>query len=388
MSFKDFVKLFGPAWIALMADADAASIIGGISTGEQYGYRMIWFVLILSIPLFFIQEASGKIGVITNSGIGKLIREYYSKNVSIIAIFPVFFIDFFTYLTEYTGIVIGSYLIGINPLIGLIIFFTLHIAIVLSKRYELTERILILISLILIIASTIAIFPKLYFNESIFYFSTSKSFLYYIAINIGAVVTPPCMLIYQSSSTAIKYSKIDVDQRTKIRWVSYETIIGSIITEILIVFSEIIGTGIGDINPLDPYQLILSLGYLHYIFGILLISSAFLTLIVVSLSSSWGLLEALNKNNFRNMLKIYTLESIPAIIIVSFMIKKFSVVLNFALTLLSLSPLVVTIPAILIGIILSNRKIMKENVYSRRRIIIYYVIIILIAVGGIIGFIR
>jgi hypothetical protein len=48
----------------------------------------------------------------------------------------------------------------------------------------------------------------------------------------------------------------------------------------------------------------------------------------------------------------------------------------------------VTIPAILIGIILSNRKIMKENVYSRRRIIIYYVIIILIAVGGIIGFIR
>lgn len=90
MSIRDSVKLFGPAWIALLADADAASIIGGLSTGEEYGYRLIWFVLVLAIPLFIIQEASGRLGAVTNYGIGELIRKYYSKKISFLSIIPIF----------------------------------------------------------------------------------------------------------------------------------------------------------------------------------------------------------------------------------------------------------------------------------------------------------
>lgn len=385
MSIRDSVKLFGPAWIALLADADAASIIGGLSTGEEYGYRLIWFVLVLAIPLFIIQEASGRLGAVTNYGIGELIRKYYSKKISFLSIIPIFFVDFFTYLSEYTGIAIGSYLIGINPLIGLLIFFVIHIIIIFTKNYEITERALIVISFILLISALITAEPKLYFTN-IFYFSTSKNFLFFLAVNIGAVVTPPCMLIYQSSATAVKYSKLNINISEKVKWTNVETIVGAIVTELTIVFSEIIGTLIKNADPTNPVQLAKSLGVIHVIFGVLLISAGFLTLIVVSLSSAWGILEALDKNNYKNVFKIYVIESIPALIILSIISNNYSIILNFALTLLSLSPIVIAFPAILIGILISNKRIMGNYAYGKIRLLIYFLTIGLIVLGGVIGF--
>ncbi|WP_338602191.1 divalent metal cation transporter [Sulfolobus tengchongensis] len=386
MSIRDSVRLFGPAWIALLADADAASILGGLSTGEEYGYKLVWFVMMLSLPIFVIQEAAGRLGAVTNKGVGELIRDYYSKRISLLSIVPIFFVDFFTYLSEYVGIVIGSYLIGINPIIGLLIFFILHIIIVLSKKYEITEKYLVVISLLLILSSLFMIGPKLYFNgQDIFYFSTSRNFLFFLAVNVGAVVTPPCMLVYQSSATAIKYSGVEVDKSRKIRWVTLETLIGAIITELIIVFSEIIGASISGVDPTNPDQLLSSLGRIHYIFGITLISAGFLTLIVVSLSSAWGLLEALGKNNYKNSIRVYIAESIPAFIIVSIMLSNYTTIIDFALTLLSLSPIVITIPAILIGILVSNRRIMGEYGYTKLRSIIYFITICIVLIGGIIG---
>ncbi|PVU76977.1 divalent metal cation transporter [Sulfolobus islandicus] len=370
----------------MLADADAASILGGLSTGEEYGYKLIWFVMLLSLPLFIIQEASGRLGAISGKGIGELIREYYSRKVSILSIFPIFFVDFFTYLSEYAGIAIGCYLIGIIPLFGLVIFFILHVIIVLTKNYEITERYLVVVSVILLLSALIIVGPKLNFTgQEVLYFSTSKNFLFFIAVNIGAVVTPPCMLIYQSSATAIKYPKIDINNSKKISWITIETLLGAIITELIIVLSEMIGTSIGNIDPTDPAQLLYILGNFHYIFGITLISAGFLTLIVVSLSSAWGLLEALGKNNYKNSVKIYIMESIPAMLIVSLMLGNYSSVINFTLTLLSLSPIVIAIPAVMVGILISNKKIMGKYTYTRTRLVAYFFTIVMIVVGGFVG---
>ncbi|TRM79048.1 divalent metal cation transporter, partial [Sulfolobus sp. A20-N-F6] len=54
MSRREVARLFGPAWIALLADADAASIIGGLITGKRYGLGLVWFVLLLALPLFIV----------------------------------------------------------------------------------------------------------------------------------------------------------------------------------------------------------------------------------------------------------------------------------------------------------------------------------------------
>ena len=55
-----FASSFGPAWLVMIADVDAASIITAAETGAMYNYGLIWLLLVLIIPLFFIQEAAGK----------------------------------------------------------------------------------------------------------------------------------------------------------------------------------------------------------------------------------------------------------------------------------------------------------------------------------------
>ena len=388
MSIRDSAKLFGPAWIALLADSDAASILGGISSGEEFGYRLIWFLLVLSIPLFIIQEASGRLGAVSNRGIGTLIRENYSRRTSILATIPIFVVDFFTYLSEYAGIAIGSVLVGINPLVGLVMFFGLHVLVIVTRNYQITEKSLILTSVILILSSLIIVAPRINSGESLVYFSSSRNYLFYLAINVGAVVTPPCMLIYQSSATATKYSSLRIDTSKKVSWLNLETVLGSIVTEIVVVIAEIVGTVLGGVDPEDPLKLGNVLGQLRFIFGVTLITAGFLTLVVVSLSSAWGVLEATNRNSYSNTIKLYVLESIPAILVILIMGSNYSTIVNFALTLLSLSPIVVALPGRLIGILVSKREIMGGYAYGKARLILYFVTIALITLGGIIGIIE
>ncbi len=390
------MQLFGPAWIALLADADAASIIGGFITGQQYGLGLTWFVLLLALPLFVVQETAGRISAVTGKGLGEIIRTYYSRKLAIVATLPIFSIDVFTYISEYVGIAIGSYLIGIPPTLGLLSFFLFHLLVILTRKYEKTERALIIVSFILVLSSIIVTIPKASNLDLSPYFSTSNDFLTYLAINIGAVVTPPCMLIYQASATSVKYNKLDISTKDKLSWVTKETILGALTTELIIVFAEVVGTGLGKVDPTNTIQLSSVLSsfssILPFVFGVLIMSAGFLALVVVSLSSAWGVLEALgrgsskdNKYNMRDVLTIYGLESLPALLIVYLSSQNYAEILQFATTLLALAPIVFTFTASLLGMIISSRRIMGNYAYSKFRVFIYFLTVSLIFIGGVIG---
>jgi len=57
--FRAFLSVLGPAWIVMIADVDAASVITAAESGARFGYHMAFILLVLIVPLFFIQEASG-----------------------------------------------------------------------------------------------------------------------------------------------------------------------------------------------------------------------------------------------------------------------------------------------------------------------------------------
>lgn len=60
---REFVQSFGPAWIVMTADVDAPSIFTAATAGALYGYGLAWFFLVLILPLFVVQEASGGLGL-------------------------------------------------------------------------------------------------------------------------------------------------------------------------------------------------------------------------------------------------------------------------------------------------------------------------------------
>ena len=44
---RTFVHSFGPAWVVMIADVDAASILTAAADGALYGYSLVWFLLLL-----------------------------------------------------------------------------------------------------------------------------------------------------------------------------------------------------------------------------------------------------------------------------------------------------------------------------------------------------
>jgi manganese transport protein len=102
-----FVHSFGPAWIVMIADVDAASILTAAADGAIYGYSLVWFLIPLTVPLFLVQEAAGRIGVATGKGLGEIIRENYSRRTALLTSVPMACTDILSYVAEFTGIAIG-----------------------------------------------------------------------------------------------------------------------------------------------------------------------------------------------------------------------------------------------------------------------------------------
>ena len=357
LRIQDFVASFGPAWVVMMTNVDAPSVITAAETGALYGYGLIWLILLLTVPLFFIQEASGRIGAVTRKGLGEIIRENYSKRVALFAAVPMALTDLLTYVAEYMGIAIGMQILGVQPYVSIPAAFLFHLILVYKRRYAVVESILVGVSGLLLISYVGSLFMRGVGAYPLFYFSSNTAFLFLVAANGGALITP-CMPFYQASATAEKNAGSTIASRI-------ETLLGAVVSECLIVAIVMVSAGLHQVSVLDPSALsaglkIIAGEFAPTLFGIGLVAAGFLALTVISLGSAWGVAEALGLPRARAF-RIYLVESIPAAI--------FAAVASSSLVKSILSLMIVFVfiligPGIMMGLIASDHKLMKENASS------------------------
>ncbi len=117
-----------------------------------------------------------------------------------------------------------------------------------------------------------------------------------------------------------------------------------------------------------------------YVFGVGLITASFIALIVISLGSCWGVTEAMGWGK-KHWFKVYLIESIPAVLIPLFSLN----LIKFALNLMVLQLIVLMAPAIILGVIASNKKLMGDFYLKGFNKLIYWGFIALIFATGIVG---
>jgi len=388
-NFINFLKFFGPAWLVMMADMDASSTIGAVETGMSYGYKFVWFLLLLSVPLFIIQEVSGRIGIATGKGLGELVRENYNKKISIFIALPMFLTDIITYIVEYIGIGIGMSMLGVPLIIGIPIAFILHLLIIIKRKYIVTEKILIAISTTLILGFALTLAVRgVEPSCSIFYFEPTPNYFFFLAANAGAVIMP-FMLFFQASATAEKLASLEgFERKLALKFMRIETIIGSVITEFLMVMVEMASTGIPDstniYSPSDLARVFSSIAgsYSPYFFGLGLLGAGFLALVVISLGSAWGTAEALGIPRNKSY-KLYLIESVPALL-VTLLVPK-DMLGNVVLNLLSLFVIILLGPALVMGILANNPRIMGEYKNNSLQNVVYWSSITFIFILGLLS---
>lgn len=382
-----FFKQFGPAWLVMMADVDAACIIGGAQTGALFGYGLIWLFLVLIVPLYIVQELAGRISIATRKGLGSVIRENYGKRLSLLMTVPMAITDVVTYAIEYIGIAVGLEIVGISIYVTIPIIYVLHILLVTKRRYIKAEKPLILVSLLLLASLAITLLlrgvePLSSPLSNPFQFQGTSTYLFLLAANVGAVVMP-FMIFFQASATGIKSRELNIgdspqEKRRSVGIMRKETIVGAIVTEILMVIIEMTFTGVKSAGNAGVFATAAQLGavlspiagdYSLIIFGLGLISASFVALVVISLASAWGLAESLRVRK-ESVWIIYVLESFPAVL--AAMLIPTGLLVNATLYLLVSFVLVLIGPMLILGIIGRNRAIMGKLANSRRSQSVYW----------------
>ena len=370
------LAVLGPAWIVMMADVDAPSVITAGESGASYGYHLVFVLLILIIPLFFIQEASGRLGVATGKGLAEVIRDGYSQRTALVTALPMFATDFLSYTVEYTGAAVALQIFGIPPIVSLPAVFVIHASLVFTGSYRRTEKILLVVSAVLLSSFVVDAFlvrpdlgalvaTGLTPMQPFF----KPSFGYLVAANVGAVIMP-WMLFYQAGAVSQK----GLGRRHALieRW---ETLVGAVASEVLMVAIVVVSDPLGSVNFLSPSSLAGALvplagSYSYLIYGLGLGAAAFLGLVVVSLASTWGIAEALGWRKkigekfslARNFYLVYLLETVPAIMVPLF----FTDLIGLMLNMMVMFVFVTIVPGAMLGILCSRKSLMGSEVMGTK----------------------
>lgn len=382
---RNFLRVFGPAWLVMIADVDVASIIEGLEAGAAWGYRMVFIMLILTFPLFFIQDAAGMLGTVGGMGLGEAIRKRFGARTSLMASIPMAVSDFLEYVVEYAGMAVGLYLLGIPVAIGLLAIFLIHFMVIYSRHYKETEEILLPISFILVaaIAATTIIFKpdiakvvNLGLNPLQPY--SNSSFDYMMAASIGAVIMPWMLFFHSGADSRKKLNTSDLKNER------IETLVGAVVSEVLMAIVVIDGSFIrGNMYDISVIANTIALAgrYARLVLGIGFLASGFLALVVISMGSAWGVLEAIGLKGRGQYYKIYLIESLPALAIVLLVNNYLSLILD-----LMIIYTVILIPLLIfLGKLVMDNTIMNNRTLKKREVYIYWLMSAAISIGGLLG---
>jgi len=372
----------------MMADMDAACVIEAAQTGAQFGYGFIWLFLLLIVPLYVVQELAGRIGLATGRGLGGVIRSGYSARWSLLMTVPMAVTDVITYAIEYIGIAIGLEIVGVSLWYTIPAIYVIHILIVTKRKYSQAELPLLVISGILIgaLLGTLVLTgvqPWSSPTANPLLFENNSPFLLLIAASVGAVIMP-FMIFFQASATGIKSAELRAagvapPKERALRVMRTETLIGAVVTEILMVITAMAFASVPSAQDLNVFASAGQLGRVlvpvagplsPYVFCVGLIAAAFIALIVISMASAWGIGESLGMDP-KSVWVIYVVESLPGVAAALLIPAGF--LISIVIYLLVFFVFILIGPMIMMGIIGSNPRIMGKLAMTARERGVYWV---------------
>jgi len=229
------LAVVGPGLITSNADNDAGGIATYSQAGAQFGYKMLWLLVAVTISLAVVNEMGARMGVVTGKGLADLIRERFGVRGTTFAMLLLLFANAFTTVAEFAGIAAGMELFGIPRFASVPVAAILIFLLVVRGSYPVVEKVLLSIGLVYVtyIVSGFLVHPP--WNEVLRSSLVPQIvpqrdyFLLAIAL-IGTTVTP-WMQFYLQAAVADKgipnenlaYSRADV-------------LVGALVTDVIAFF--------------------------------------------------------------------------------------------------------------------------------------------------------
>lgn len=224
------LAIVGPGIIVMVGDNDAGGVATYAQAGQNYGYSLLWVLLLLVPVLIVNQEMVVRLGAVTGVGHARLINERFGRGWGWFSVGDLFLLNFLTIVTEFIGITLAAEYIGVSKYVVVPISAVALVAIMASGSFRRWER-----AMFVFIAITLLQIPMLLMSHpqwahaaksfvvpSISGGASSDAVLLIIAI-VGTTVAP-WQLFFQQSNV--------VDKRITPRFMAYEradTVIGAFV---------------------------------------------------------------------------------------------------------------------------------------------------------------
>jgi manganese transport protein len=108
--------LVGPAFVAAVAYIDPGNFATNITAGAQFGYRLVWVIVVANLMAMLVQYLSAKLGVATGHDLPELCRKHLPRPVSLGLWVQAELVAMATDLAEFVGAAIGLNLLFGVPL--------------------------------------------------------------------------------------------------------------------------------------------------------------------------------------------------------------------------------------------------------------------------------
>ena len=297
--FWVYLVAAGPGLIAANAGNDAGGIATYASAGSQFGYRPLFFMVLVTIGLVVVQEMSARLGVFSGKGLAALIREEFSIRLTGLAMIALGVSNLGLVVSEFAGIGAAFQLFGVSRYVSIPLSALAIWSFVLFGSYRYAERIFLIMSLAFFAYPLAAIlghpdWHKVAAQTVIPHFITSNSFVFLGVALIGTTISP-YMQVYAAAGVVdrgISPEEYPLERA--------DAVGGALFADIISMFIIIAtAAAIGGTGPLQSAkQAALALRPIAgsqavNLFAIGLLGASALAAAVVPLSTSYAVAEAL-----------------------------------------------------------------------------------------------
>jgi NRAMP (natural resistance-associated macrophage protein)-like metal ion transporter len=292
------IAVLGPGVIAASAGNDAGGIATYASAGAQFGYRMLFVMLLVTVALVVVQEMSARLGAFTGEGLVSLIREQFSLRVGAFAVVCLLVANVGLVVSEFAGIGAAFELFGVSRYLSIPLAAVVIWAVVLFGSYRYAERVFLLLSIVFLTYLVAAVLGSPHWGAVVAdtvvpHLLASRAFLLLAVALIGTTITP-YMQLYQAAAVADRGIGPDEYPAERV-----DTIAGSVFANV-ISMAIIVATAaaIGGTGPLtSAKEAAKALGPVAgsaatALFGIGLLGASALAAAVVPLATAYALAEA------------------------------------------------------------------------------------------------
>lgn len=140
----------GPGVIAGLSDDDPAGITTYSQLGAQFGYRLLWTLVVSTVALIVFQDLGARIGVVTRQGLIGLVRQKYGARAGSFSAVALIIANIGTMTAEFAGVAAAGQLFGISRYITVPLTAIFISALVLRGTFKKAERIFFVLSAVFI----------------------------------------------------------------------------------------------------------------------------------------------------------------------------------------------------------------------------------------------